>query len=72
MIGKPKFQRGDKVKFTWTRDGQEISKTGSIYIVDAYGTFEQNNEVSYDIFVEEENCLYKHFVESMVEGIEEQ
>lgn len=34
-----------------------------IQIVDAYGTIEQEDEPSYDICVEEENCLYKHIRE---------
>ena len=33
-------------------------------MVDAYRTFEQSVEPSYDVFVEEDNCLYKHICES--------
>lgn len=39
-------------------------KCGMIQIVDAYGTIEQEDEPSYDICVEEENCLYKHIRET--------
>lgn len=40
-----------------------------IQIVDAYGTFEQDDEPSYDICVEEENCLYKHIRETAIKAI---
>lgn len=60
MLGKPKYTYDDEVKFVI--DGKEVC--GKIAIIDAYGTFEQNEEVSYDIFVESENTLYKHIRES--------
>lgn len=41
-------------------------KCGMIQIVDAYGTFEQEDEPSYDICVEEENCIYKHIRETAI------
>lgn len=62
MIGKPKYRRGDSVCF----EARGEMKTGTVHIVDAYGTFEQAEEPSYDIMVEEENCLYKHCRESLV------
>lgn len=62
MIGHPKFKIDEKVKFDF--DGQE--KVGKVYIVDKFGTFEDNTDVSYDILVEEENMLYKHFNEKYV------
>ena len=62
ILGKPKFTRGDYVEF----EARGEIKRGKIYIVDAFGTFEQMEEPSYDIIVEEENCLYKHFPESSV------
>lgn len=64
MLGKPKYQRNDVVSFEI--DGKH--RTGFVYIVDAYGTFFQSEEPSYDIMVEEENgrCLYKHIPESYV------
>ena len=48
-----------------------IIKTGTVWVVDAYGTMEQDEEASYDIWVEagEERCLYKHIRESKVKGI---
>lgn len=64
MLGHPKFKKNDKVKF---KIGGNVLN-GVIEIVDAFGTVDQNKQVSYDIFVESENCLYKHIVESIVEA----
>lgn len=58
----PKYKHDEKVKF---KCNNEI-KEGNIYIIDEYGTFEQSEEVSYDIFVEKENTLYKHIRESLI------
>ena len=62
ILGRPKYTYGDVVRFKWN-DGEKL---GKVYIVDAYGTFEQNDEPSYDVRVEEERCLYKHIPESEV------
>lgn len=61
-IGKPKYKYQDKVAFKI--NGKTVE--GSIYIIDAYGTFENPNEVSYDILSESENTLYKHIPESEI------
>lgn len=61
ILGKPKYQCGDVVEWRW---GSNDKKIGKIEIVDAYGTFEQNLEPSYDIL--EENGLYKHICESKI------
>lgn len=66
MRGKPKYNHNDVVAFEFNGE----TKIGTIAIIDAYGTIEQNTEVSYDIFVEDENCLYKHIVESLVNKID--
>ena len=60
MKGKPKFKIGDLISFDW---GKNERKTGHVYIIDKYGTFEDPSDVSYDIFVKEDNCLYKHIRE---------
>ena len=65
VLGKPKFQRGDSVSFEC--NGQ--IKVGLVEIVDAYGTFDQNVEPSYDILVKSENTLYKHFRETLVRKV---
>ncbi len=63
--GKPRYHYDEIVRFSW---GTE-EKTGKIRIIDAYGTFEQNEEPSYDILVEESG-LYKHVRESEIIEIE--
>jgi hypothetical protein len=50
------------VEFEWKGE----TKVGEVYIVDKYGTFDYPFDVSYDIFVENENVLYKHFTETLV------
>lgn len=62
MKGKPKFKEGDLVTFSWRGE----TKVGEIWIVDKYGTFDNPNDVSYDIYVEKENMLYKHYTETLV------
>lgn len=71
MIGKPKFKKDEMVKFKLSDNKKNYVFEGKILIVDAYGTFEQNEEVSYDILVEgkfvcETPCLVKHVRESDV------
>jgi hypothetical protein len=61
MKGKPKFKIEDNVQFEFNG-----TKKGVVHVVDPYGTFEQNEHVSYDIFVESENTLYKHIIEPFV------
>lgn len=68
MLGKPKFKCGDKVKF-YINNQLVI---GQVYIIDAYGTFEQNREVSYDIMVSASALnntptLFKHIIETAIE-----
>ena len=67
VAGKPRFARDDKVVFTMGEE--EIERI--VAIVDAWGTFEQNEEPSYDIFVERyrdtgEPCLLKHIGEQYI------
>lgn len=62
MLGKPQFKVGDKVRFFV----QDTMYTGYVYIVDAYGTFDYPDDVSYDIMLEGERCLYKHIPEIYV------
>ena len=68
MKGHPKFNIGDMVQFNLSDEGPFY---GKIYIVDAYGTFEDPSDVSYDIMVEnwgikKEQCLFKHVSEKIV------
>lgn len=66
-LGNPKFKRGDIVKFTINDEGV----VGRIFVVDAYGTFGNPNEIQYDIMCEENNTLYKHICERGVTLVEE-
>jgi predicted HicB family RNase H-like nuclease len=67
MIGKPMYQRGNCVIFNINSE----LKFGIIYIVDAYGTFEQKQEPSYDLFIDDMSCLIKHIKESQLVGVKE-
>lgn len=62
MRGKPKFKVGDKVRFTW----EDKEHEGEIIVVDAYGTFFEPHDVSYDIMVGQTFMLYKHVQEKYV------
>ena len=69
MKGKPKYKIGDNVSFRFNNE----KLSGTVFIVDAYGTFEDPTDVSYDIIVEDDNsdnihnkCLYKHINEKLV------
>ena len=62
MKGHPKYKKDQTVKFSLMHEIKE----GSIYIIDKYGTFEDDSDVSYDIFVKPENCLYKHVREDLI------
>ena len=67
MLGKPKYDYDDAVKFVI--DGK--IKHGYVCIIDKYGTFFDDSDVSYDIMVESENILYKHIREDAVEADDE-
>ena len=75
MLGKPKYNYGDEVKFKVKLRDKEYELVGKVEIIDKYGTFEDNSDVSYDIMVEEGNfpvgypCLFKHFSEDRVERV---
>lgn len=66
MLGNPRFKEDDLVSFVF--DNQVY--TGSIAIIDRWGTCEQNEEVSYDVLVENYKggkCLIKHLRESCLQ-----
>lgn len=71
MLGKPKYTYGDLVQFKISFDADQppVVKTGKIVIIDRWGTWEQDQDVSYDIMVAddgERGTLYKHFTESSI------
>ncbi len=70
MIGNPKFREQQQVKFTAEIEGETKTVEGVIYIVDANGTVEQQEEPSYDIetFYNGRVMLFKHIRESLVEA----
>lgn len=65
---EPKYKVGDKVGFYLSTEDKNKLLIGEVYIVDAHGTFEQHEEPSYDIMVENfsdaGDCLVKHVRES--------
>ena len=69
--GKPLYDYNDLVEFDIEDNGEKMTMHGSVYIVDAFGTFEQSEEASYDVMVDDypnvgQQCLFKHFPESRV------
>ncbi len=67
MLGKPKYNIGDKVSFKL----EDKIYEGSVYIIDPYGTFGDDSDVSYDIMVnnwgpKKEECLFKHINERLI------
>lgn len=71
---EPKFKINDAVKILF--NGKQY--TGKVFIVDKFGTFEQHNEPSYDVMVENMEfsdgtlgeCLVKHVIESNVSSLQ--
>lgn len=68
ILGKPIFKEEDRVKFLCRLDKDPVELVGTVYIVDAWGTFEQREEPSYDVMVDDigggTSCLFKHIEES--------
>lgn len=74
-LGKPKFTYDDVVSFELEHNDKTYTCVGKVYIIDHYGTLEQNKEPSYDIMVEDflgggQPCLVKHIRESEVKAVE--
>lgn len=62
----PKFDYYDVVKTNIDIFNDNSVVEGLIFIIDRNGTFEQNEEVSYDVFVINKNLLIKHVRESQL------
>ncbi len=62
MLGKPKYTYGDIIEVQFG----DTKITGAVAIIDRYGTFADDSDVSYDILNKEENILYKHINEKYV------
>ena len=69
MIGKPKFNYGDIVSsYIVDMTGDIIEFEGTVEIIDRYGSFGHNEEVSYDVMVNDwndtgEKMFVKHIIE---------
>lgn len=61
----PKFKKGEKVRFT-------INGTNKTGVVETVDTYFQYADVTYDIYVTKEPCLYKHVPESSILGVVKQ
>ena len=65
MRGFPKYKLGDKVHFEITTADETYSEDGEIVVVDEYGTWFDNSNVSYDIKLED-GTWWKHINEKYV------
>ena len=65
MKGFPKYKIGDKVHFEFTVEDKKYSEDGEVVVVDKYGTFEDDSDVSYDIRLKD-GSWWKHINEKYV------
>ena len=65
MKGFPKFKVGDKVHFEFPVKGEKYFEDGEIVVVDKWGTWFDNSDVSYDIKLED-GSWWKHITEKYV------
>ena len=65
MKGFPKFKIGDKVHFEFTFNNEKYSEDGEIVVVDKFGTWYDDSDVSYDIRLED-GSWWKHITEKYV------
>ena len=69
MLGKPKFYYDEPVSFTFDYLGETHVLNGTVEVIDRYGTWENPDDVSYDIMCKESpmgECLFKHIPEKFV------
>ena len=65
MKGFPKFKIGDKVHFEFTLNNKKYSEDGEVVVVDKFGTWDDDSDVSYDIKLED-GSWWKHINEKFV------
>ena len=65
MKGFPKYKIGDKIHFEFIIDDKKYSENGEVVVVDKYGTFGDDSDVSYDIKLED-GSWWKHINEKYV------
>ena len=70
MLGKPKFKVGDHVQFDMWYRNEKMTVYGYVYIIDRFGTFKNDTDVSYDIMTHDNRFLYKHIGEKSVQSQE--
>lgn len=71
VLGKPRYEMYQPVRFWGWERGEQAEKIGLVYIRDPYGTFSNPDEPSYDIMALHgtERCLFKHHPESAVKAL---
>ena len=72
-MNKLKYNIDDEVKFSLEMNGRTFNVKGEVKIIDAYGTFEQKEEPSYDVMINNplepsQQILIKHIRESSLEN----
>ena len=65
MKGFPKFKIGDKVHFEFTLNNKNYSEDGEVVVVDKFGTWDDDSDVSYDIKLKD-GSWWKHINEKFV------
>ena len=65
MKGFPKYKIGDKIHFEFTIEDKKYSEDGEVVVVDKYGTFEDDSDVSYDIRLKD-GSWWKHISEKYI------
>ena len=63
MLGSPKYQVGDAVRFKPLDDYVD----GVVCNVNKWGCFWDDSDVHYDILISETNTIYKHIKETAME-----
>lgn len=64
MLKRPKYERGDIVRFEASTG---VIVTGEVYMIDIYGYFIKDGEILYDI--KTKDVLYKHVREDELEKV---
>lgn len=68
-LGKPRHELNDRVEFKFDKgNGEYDTYIGTVVVIDAYGTFGQNEMPSYDIMIIEngKKCICKHVPEKYI------
>lgn len=63
--GRPQYKKGERIIFEY--EGEFLK--GFVEIIHAYGTIDQNEEPSYDIYSDETGSLYRYVKESDINKI---